>query len=93
MPNVINATPQPIKIEYLLDTLFGVNALTSECMAQMVSKAPSVQLRLTPPWPAQLKNAHRIAFEWDGSAYRGVVHHAELMPDGDLLLDIDTAGQ
>ncbi|KWU52053.1 hypothetical protein [Pseudomonas palleroniana] len=89
MSNAIDTAQQSITIEYLLDTLFGVNVLTTECLAQKIDKAPGFQLRLAPPWPSQLKHAHSIAFEWHGSACRGVVQHAEPLPSGDLLLDIE----
>ncbi|MBK3444885.1 MULTISPECIES: hypothetical protein [Pseudomonas] len=84
-----DATLQPIKVDYLQDTLFGVNALASECTGQLVRTAPGLQLRLAPPWPAQLLKAHRVTFEWDGQAYRGVVQQAESLTNGDLLLDIE----
>lgn len=89
MADATDATLQPVNIEYLQDTLFGVNALASECMGQLVRPAPGVQLRLAPPWPEQLLKAHRIAFEWDGQAYRGVVQRAESLTNGDLLLDVE----
>lgn len=88
MPNLTDATMQPIKIEYLQDTLFGVNPLVSECMAQMHCEASGLQLRLAPPWPAQLQRAHSIAFEWDRRAYRGVVQQAQSLANGDLLIDV-----
>ena len=89
MPDSTDATLQPVKIEYLQDTLFGVNPLASECMGQLVRTAPGLQLRLAPPWPAQLLKAHRVTFEWDGQAYRGVVQQAESLTNGDLLMDIE----
>ncbi|EIK59586.1 hypothetical protein E1K68_11175 [Pseudomonas sp. B2021] len=89
MPDATDATLQPVNIEYLQDTLFGVNTLASECMAQLVRAAPGVQLRLAPPWPAQLLKAHWISFEWNGQAYRGVVQEAKSLTNGDLLLDIE----
>ncbi|WP_073525613.1 hypothetical protein [Pseudomonas fluorescens] len=89
MPESTDATLQPVNIEYLQDTLFGVNALASKCTGQLVRTAPAVQLRLVPPWPGQLLKAHRITFEWDGQAYRGVVQQAESLTNGDLLLDVE----
>lgn len=89
MPVFSETDAQLIKIEYLQDTLFGVNPLTSECMARMVPTAPGLQLRLTQPWPPQLQHAHRIAFDWHGSAYRGVICKSQKLPTGDLLLEIE----
>jgi len=84
-----DATLQPIKVDYLQDTLFGVNALASECTGQLVRTAPDLQLRLAPPWPGQLLKAYRVTFKWDGQTYGGVVQKAEPLTDGDLLLDIE----
>lgn len=89
MPDATDATLQPVNIEYLQDTLFGVNTLASECMGQLVRTAPGVQLRLAPPWPKLLPKAHWISFEWNGQAYRGVVQEAESLTNGDLLMDIE----
>ncbi|AVJ22254.1 hypothetical protein GIV23_06140 [Pseudomonas sp. PA-1-2A] len=89
MADSTDATLQPIKVDYLQDTLFGVNALASDCMGQLVRTAPDVQLRLAPPWPAQLLKAHRVTFEWDGQVCRGVVQQVETLTNGDLLLDIE----
>ena len=35
-----DATLQPIKVDYLQDTLFGVNALASECTGSLCALRP-----------------------------------------------------
>lgn len=89
MPDFIEATARFIKIDYLQDTLFGVNALTYACMAQVARTASGWQLRLTPPWPSRLQDAHTIAFEWDGVARHGLIKDVQPSPAGELLVAIE----
>ncbi|ALE88871.1 hypothetical protein [Pseudomonas versuta] len=89
MPDFIEATARAIKIDYLQDTLFGVNALTCECMTQVARIACGWELRLTPPWPSQIKDAHTIAFEWEGVACHGLIKDVQPLPAGELLLAIE----
>lgn len=88
MPDSTEATMHSIKIEYLVDTLFGVNPLASECRARIMRKASGFQLQLARPWPSQLQHAHTLTFEWEGGSYRGLVHHTEKLSSGELLLDV-----
>ena len=89
MPDSTEATMRSIKIEYLMDTLFGVNPLVSECRARIMPKAPGFQLQLARPWPHQLQHAHTLSFEWEGGFFHGVVCQTEKLPSGELLLDVD----
>lgn len=83
-----------LTLEYLQDTLFGVNALSAECTVQ-VSCLPrhddsqALCLRVLPPWPAQLEQAHAVAFDWRGQTCRGRVLHAKRLAGGDLQLEIE----
>lgn len=88
MPDSTEATMHSIKIEYLIDTLFGVNPLASECRVRIMRTASGFELQLAPPWPSQLQHAHTLTFESEGGSYCGVVRHAEKLPSGELLLDV-----
>ncbi|CRM71850.1 hypothetical protein [Pseudomonas sp. 58 R 3] len=89
MADSTEATMQSIKIAYLMDTLFGVNPLASECRARIMRTASGFQLQLARPWPSQLQQAHTLTFEWEGGTCCGVVRHTEKLPGGELLLDVD----
>ncbi|MGB3126222.1 MAG: hypothetical protein WBB95_20620 [Pseudomonas sp.] len=90
MPDFIETGAQLIKIDYLEDTLFGVNALACECMAQVARTASGWQLRLNPPWPSRLQHAHTITFARDGAACHGLIKDAQPLPTGELLVTVET---
>ncbi|MDQ0704052.1 hypothetical protein QF043_002844 [Pseudomonas sp. W3I7] len=90
MPDFTETAAQLIKIDYLEDTLFGVNALACECSAQVAPTASGWQLRLNPPWPSRLQHAHTITFAFDGVACHGLIKDAQPLPTGELLVAVET---
>ena len=90
MPDSTETAAQLIKINYLEDTLFGVNALACECTAQVARTASGWQLRVNPPWPSRLQNAHTITFPFDGVTCHGVIAQAQPLSTGELLVAVET---
>ncbi|WP_431033450.1 hypothetical protein [Pseudomonas yamanorum] len=89
MPELTETAEQFIKIDYLEDTLFGVNALDCECTAQVKRTASGWQLRLNPPWPARLQHAHTITFACDDAACHGLITDAQPLSTGELLVTVE----
>lgn len=85
--------PQLTTINYLQDTLFGVNTLACECLAQMTDSTDvdggGLQLLVSPPWPKQLQHAHGVTFDKDNQPCHGVVRHGKRLANGQLLLELE----
>ncbi|MCK3839212.1 MULTISPECIES: hypothetical protein [Pseudomonas] len=87
------ATPlQRVKIDYLQDTLLGVNPLSCECMAKVMEAGASVSLQILPPWPEQLLKAHTVQIKTEGRTYHGVVVDAGKNNANELLVTIKLQG-
>lgn len=90
MPEHSETSLQLIKIDYLQDTLFGVNALSCECAAQVARTPSGWRLQLNPPWPSRLQHSHTITFAFDGVACHGLIKDAQPLPTGELLVAVET---
>lgn len=93
MPPYTDTKPHSIKIDFLQDTLFGVNTFSFEGSAQLMPSttlpSPTLRLLITPPWPAQLEDAHTVTFNWEGTPHSGTVQSVRCEADGRLSLNID----
>ncbi|WP_045884117.1 hypothetical protein [Pseudomonas chlororaphis] len=84
---------QRITLDYLQDTLFGVNALSAECTVRQSCLPPHADtallcLLVLPPWPATLQQAHAVTFDWRGRSYHGRVRRTRRLACGELQLEI-----
>ncbi|KPA91426.1 MULTISPECIES: hypothetical protein [Pseudomonas] len=93
MHRVVDSDTQEIRIDFLQDTLFGVNAFNFHCTAQLslspTGPSSTLQLLIAPPWPEQFEAAHSLTFRWNETLYSGTVRAAHRQPDGRLLLTLE----
>lgn len=83
------ATPlQHCTIDYLQDTLLGVNPLSHECTAQITESGEGLSLRILWPWPKELTKAHSITIKAPTRTYRGDLVDAQAFGSDELLLKI-----
>lgn len=93
MRAVYTLQPRIVKIDYIHDTLFGVNAFSAECQVQIamvqINGFPGVQLQITPPLPQRIERAHTLVFDWQGRTCRGIVQSSRRCDDGGLQLRLE----
>ena len=89
MPDSTAAPSQHCTIDFLEDTLFGVNPLSHDCTAQITQAGDSVSLRLLWPWPKALTEAHNVSIKTDDHTYHGVLVDAQAFGTDELLLKVD----
>lgn len=90
---VYTLQPRTVKIDYIHDTLFGVNAFSAECLIQLaplnLNGLPGMQVQITPPLPQRIERAHTLVFEWQGRMCRGIVQTSRRCQDGGLQLRLE----
>lgn len=93
MAAAIAPRPQPLQIDYMRDTLFGVATRREECQVQLealnIAGKPGLQLQVTPPLPDHLDRAHTLVFTWRGHQCRGIVQSSRKCHDGSLQLRLE----
>ncbi|AZF04934.1 hypothetical protein [Pseudomonas sp. R5-89-07] len=83
------ATPlQHCRIDYLQDTLLGVNPLSHECTAHITVADENLSLRITGPWPKALPKAHSVTVNVETRTYHGDLVDAQAFGSDELLLNI-----
>ncbi|WP_300628482.1 hypothetical protein [Pseudomonas sp.] len=89
MPDSTGTPSQHCKIDYLQDTLLGVNPLSHECTAQITENGERLTLRIPSPWPKALPKAHTVSITAAHRTYHGVLVDAQACGTDELLLNIE----
>ncbi|AZF20997.1 hypothetical protein [Pseudomonas sp. R3-52-08] len=88
MPDSTAAPSQRCTIDYLQDTLLGVNPLSHACMARITQAGERLSLHIPGPWPKELPKAHTVSIKVENRTYHGVVVDAQASGTDELVLNI-----
>jgi hypothetical protein len=87
-----DSTAEPLQrctIDYLQDTLLGVNPLSHVCMARINRTGERLSLRIPGPWPKELQKAHTVSVKVEDHTYHGVLVDAQASGTDELVLSIE----
>ncbi|AZF42126.1 hypothetical protein C4J87_1967 [Pseudomonas sp. R1-43-08] len=88
MPDSAAEPLQRCTIDYLQDTLLGVNPLSHACTAWITQAGERISLRIPGPWPKELLKAHTLTIKGEERTYHGVLVDAQASGTDELVLNI-----